>query len=185
MARILLSKEVNSLNTSIPGIGTPLHCACKKNHLQVVSLLLIFNANFKIKDSNGFYPLDLTTDVNIRRLIKKCMSCKDNKGPEKVDVMEKYPFLKNLSFLPPKPPKTRGFLFKTSRILASFNRRYVEIDPVFGSFRRFQKYENYPHNPLETIPLMDIIHCKKVLSWSNDEYCFEVYILLLKDYVQI
>ncbi len=125
-----------------------------------------------MKDSNGFYPIDLTSDVNIKRLIKKCMVC--NKGPDKVDIVEKYPFLKSLSFIPPKPPKTRGFLYKTSRILASFNKRYIEIDPVFGSFRRYLKFENYPHNPTETIPLIDIIYCKKVISWSKNAPCFEV-----------
>ena len=159
----------------IHGIGTPLHCACKKNHVQVVSLFLIYNANFKIKDSNGLYPIDLTSDVNIKKLIKKCMNChQNNKSQERTDIIEKYPFLKNLSFIPPKPPRTRGYIYKTSKIFASFNKRYIEIDPVFGSFRRYLKIENYPHNPIETIPLIDIIHCKKVSSWSNNASCFEV-----------
>ena len=118
--------------------------------------------------------------MNIKRLIKKCMACcnqNSSKGTDKIDMLDKYPFLKTLSFIPPKPAKTRGFIYKTSKIFASFNKRYIEIDPVFGSFRRYLKIENYPHNPIETIPLIDIIHCKK--QTSNNSSCFEVIIIFI------
>jgi len=62
----------------------------QKNHLQVVSLLLN-KANFKILDSLGNFPIDLTTDHNIIKLITKFEQPKikfSNKKQEKTSKMK-------------------------------------------------------------------------------------------------
>ena len=120
---------------------------------------------------NGAFPIDLTSDVNIRKLIKKCIDFQiKNPCPE-----VKYPFLKNLVYKPPKPPKTKGNIYKISRFLAKRKKRFIEVDPVMGSLRRyesFQKFQSNPLSPLETIPLKDIDYCKKIHKTTNFEVIY-------------
>jgi len=158
----------------------------KKNHLQVVFLLLINHADFRIKDSNGCMPKKLSSDRNIKKLIKKYFKCKNNS----LNDENKYPFLKLLPFIPPKPSKTRGPIQKTSRYFASFKNRFIEVDPIIGSFRRYAAIDQFPNNPLETIPLIDVIHCKKLFRGQIQAIVLKYFInigkyirLILKSYV--
>lgn len=100
-------------------------------------------------------PVTLTTDRNIKKLIskydkpKKTADKKKTKSQlEELKEMEKYSFLKKLTYRPPKPPKTVGFLEKMGTFVINFNQRYVEIDPIIGSFRRFKTIQDYPNNPM-------------------------------------
>lgn len=95
----------------------------------------------------------MTTDRNIKKLIskfdkpKKATDKKKNNTEENKEL-EKYSFLKTLSFRPPKPPKTVGYISKMGNFLINFNRRYIEVDPIIGSFRRFKTIQDYPNDPM-------------------------------------
>jgi len=80
---------------------------------------------------------------------KKPIDKKKSKSQiEESKDLEKYTFLKKISFRPPKPPKTVGFIEKMGSFVINFNHRYIEIDPIIGSFRRFKIKEDYPNNPM-------------------------------------
>jgi hypothetical protein len=56
--------------------------------------------------------------------------------------------MKNLEFMPPKPPKTLGFIQKMGKFIINFHDRFLEIDPIIGSFRRYKLQSDYPSNPV-------------------------------------
>lgn len=100
-------------------------------------------------------PFSSTTDRNIKRLISKFDKPKKNEEKrktrsqlEETKEMEEYSFLKKLSYKPPRPPKTVGYLEKMGTFVINFLHRYVEIDPIIGSFRRFKTIQDYPNNPV-------------------------------------
>ncbi len=97
----------------------------------------------------------MTTDRNIKKLIskydkpKKAIDKKKTKSQiEDSKNIEKYSFIKKLSYKPPKPPKTIGYLEKMGTFVINFHKRYIEIDPIIGSFRRFKSIEDYPNKPV-------------------------------------
>jgi hypothetical protein len=101
---------------------------------------------FSIKDSNGNFPIDLTTEKSIKKLINKIINPKKDKSS--TQSSEKgYSFLKQISFHPPKPPKCLGFVEKLGSFLFVYRSRYIEIDPLVGSFRRYKSIYDYPSNP--------------------------------------
>jgi hypothetical protein len=94
----------------------------------------------------------LTTDRNIKKLISKFDKPKkisEKKRKSMIDdSLDKFSFLKKLSYRPPKPPKTVGFIEKMGTFIINFHQRYIEIDPIIGSFRRFKTKEDYPNDPM-------------------------------------
>lgn len=130
---------------------------------------------FRIKDSNGNEPIKLTSDKNIQRLINKLTKHKKISNEELVDT-GKFTFLRNFSFIPPKPPKTLGFIEKMGKFIFNFNVRFIEVDALGGSFKRYKRYEDYPNSPLDIIPLRDINVCKRINSiyYSSSLYYFEI-----------
>lgn len=97
----------------------------------------------------------MTTDKNIRKLINKFdkhqrkSERKDKSvGNLVVKDIDKYSFLRMLDYTPPRPPKTFGMMEKMGKLVFNFHERYIEVDPVVGSFRRFKTKEDYPRNPL-------------------------------------
>ena len=62
--------------------------------------------------------------------------------------IDKFSFLKLLDYTPPRPPKAFGNLEKMGSLIVNFHSRYIEVDPVIGSFRRFASRDDYPTNPL-------------------------------------
>ena len=81
--------------------------------------------------------------------------------------------IRNLKFIPPNVPKTIGFADKRGLFLFNYNHRYLEIDTSTGSFRRYASKSNYPDNPIEIIPLIDIVACNS-LKPANDWYFMEL-----------
>jgi hypothetical protein len=65
---------------------------------------------------------------------------------EELKESDKYSFLKVLDYTPPKPPKVFGYLEKMGKLVINFNKRYVEVDPIVGSMRRFKSHIDYPMN---------------------------------------
>lgn len=82
IVRILLFLKEIDVNILQEKDGTPLHIACKKNDMQIVSILVSFKANLNLKNSDNKLPIDLTTDDNIKKIIKKAMiySSKDEEN---------------------------------------------------------------------------------------------------------
>ena len=212
IVRLLISNNNTNVDLQLPKIGTALHIACKKNLLHIVSLLS-HKANLRIKDEDGYEPIELATDKNVKNLLTKLLNPTARKNAKrrptvkivnkehnvvpinKDDVFElnknsnakeqfmstgsnsaKFDFIKSLPFIPPKPPKTIGYADKMGKLFFNYKRRFIEVDPFVGSFRRFASHEQYPENPIETIPLIDITNCKKSLSWFKTEtyYYFEI-----------
>ena len=77
---LLFLKEIN-VNLNHKKDGTPLHIACKRNDMQIVSILVSFKASLYVKNSKDQLPIELTTDENIKKILKKAMiySIKEDK----------------------------------------------------------------------------------------------------------
>ncbi len=92
----------------------------------------------------------MTTDRNIRKLINKFDKPKIKLKREKTKDFEldKYSFLANFEFMPPRPPKTLGFVQKMGKFVINFHDRFIEVDPVIGAFRRYKLKSDYPSNPV-------------------------------------
>ncbi len=98
-------------------------------------------------DSNGNPAISLTTDRNIRKLINKLDKPKKLKRLKTNEFdAQKYTFLKTLEFTPPKPPKVLGRVEKMGKFVFNFHDRFIEVDPVIGSFRRYKLKSDYPTN---------------------------------------
>ena len=107
-------------------------------------------------DSNGNLPVHLTTDKNITKLIgkydkpRKSEDKLKKKSPQlKPDdiLFQKFGLSKKIPYRPPKPPKAIGYLEKMGTFIFNYNRRFLEVDPIVGSFRRFKNLEDYPNIP--------------------------------------
>lgn len=62
--------EPNSLFTLVLSVyRTPLHWACKRGHLDIVSLLLTNNADKSVVAEKGETPLSLATRPEVRQLL--------------------------------------------------------------------------------------------------------------------
>lgn len=90
----------------------------------------------------------LTNDKNIKKLINKLDKPKTKKRSKTLEFLEKYNFVKQLEFLPPKPPKAVGYVEKMGKFVFNFHTRYIEIEPTIGCFRRYKQQSEYPSNPL-------------------------------------
>ena len=187
IVRLLLSNNNTNVDLLLPKIGTAMHIACKKNNLHIVSLLS-HKANLRIKDDDGCEPIDLATDKNVRNLLDKLLNPKKRRDSKRkatvkqannISVVnnDKFDFIKSLPFIPPKPPKTIGYTDKMGKLFFNYKNRFIEVDPFIGCFRRFVNKDEYNNkNPIETIPLIDITSCKKVVSWFGTDtyYYFEI-----------
>lgn len=62
------------------------------------------------------------------------------------------------------------------KFIFNFNVRFIEVDALGGSFKRYKRYEDYPNSPLDIIPLRDINVCKRINSiyYSSTFYYFEI-----------
>lgn len=58
-----------------------------------------------------------------------------------------YEFIAALDFKPPKPPKAIGFVQKEGKRLPVFRYRYIEVDPLSGTLKRFKTIKDYPNKP--------------------------------------
>merc|ERR1712150_60299 len=68
-ALFLLQQGCN-VNVTNQNGDTPIHLACRMRRKDFVSLLLGFNADVGIKNSNGKRPTNLTKDTAIKNLLK-------------------------------------------------------------------------------------------------------------------
>jgi ankyrin repeat protein len=163
----------------------------KKNNRKIVSLLL-FKADFTIKDKNNKIAIEYTHDKNIIKLISKIVTKKIDKLDANSDSYQKlnnfineykhllitknipkdgknkkYSFLNTLNNIPVKPPILFGAIKKLEGLFKSRKKIYIEIDPIKGLLRTFKTFEDYPNNPLEIIHLTDVVQCIKADDLIN------------------
>ena len=160
--------------------------ACRKNNFEIVSILLNYKADYSIRDNNGMLPINITSDSLIKKRIIKTAKSIENINENQIILkgnIDQFSFIDLLGFVPPRPLKAVGRIQKMGKLILNYHDRYLEIDPVFGSLRRFEKKSLHPNYPLyivtyfrETIPLSDIKLCKKIEAWytSTKYYYFEV-----------
>ena len=96
-------------------------------------------------------PISLTTDKNIKKIINKydkpAPSKKRDKSQKTLDL-SKYSILRSIEYTPPKPPKAQGYIEKMGKFIINFHLRFIEVDPIVGSFRRYKTKADYPSNPV-------------------------------------
>ena len=193
IVNLLLKFKKTNFDLVLPKIGTALHCACKNNNFKTVALLL-YKCNPNIKNENGLLPIDLTIDINIKKLISKNLNIfsdfeenindisinrkiKSEKGIgerlTKAQLIE-FKFLRNLSFIPPNPPRFIGYIYKKGKILSHYNLRYIEINAVKNIFIRFLSKDDYPVKPKEVLSLKNIISCKKKKTSEEGKFYIEI-----------
>ena len=96
---ILIKMKKVKLNLSLPNIGTPLHCACKQNNIEVVSLLLS-RCNPELKSDEGLFATEIAKDKNVIKLINKYIKGQNYEKNENKNEIDKKDLLilKNLVF---------------------------------------------------------------------------------------
>ena len=179
IVRILLSVEGIDINIREKKIGSAIHIACKKNNIKIVSMLLASKADLFEKSEDGFLPIDMTNDNNIKKLLKKVMD-KKNKYNNNINnnIFNSNEFSNNSTineknFIPPKQDKILGIVEKIGEYLPIYRYRFLELDPILGYLKRFKSVQDFPTNPKITIPLIDIQSCKREFeSNSNQDYYY-------------
>ena len=177
----------------LPKIGTPLHCACKRNNFKVVALLL-HKCNPNIRNDKELFPIDVTTDINVKKLINKTLNIyydfEDNINDLSISrkiksdegegehitkaQLAKFKFLKSLSFIPPHPDRFSGYVYKKGKIFSHYNLRYIEINAIKNFLMRFLSKDDYPAKPKEVISLRDIVKCRKKKKSDEGKYYIEI-----------
>ena len=80
-------------------------------------------------------------------------------------------------FIPPKPAKVKGYLYRTGGIIFTKNWRFFVLNPVEGHFTRYLKRQHYPHKHRGILSLKKISNCKRINpSWHMNKsfFYFEV-----------
>lgn len=100
-------------------------------------------------------PGELTTDVNIKKLlnkiIKKLASGDNNDFYHSTRTtvrLNEFDFISTLQFVPPLPPKAFGCVEKSKRFLPIFRLRYIEVDASSGTIKRFKSIDDFPEKPM-------------------------------------
>lgn len=173
MVKLLLNTNGINVNCFHNQFGTPLHLACKKRHFKIASLLVASKADLKIKDKNGKVPIEVCHDSTIKKLLSKLLinssklSSTSSSQTNSSTFGKDFPFLKNIEFMPPKPPKAIGYVEKIGNLLPIYRMRYLEVDPFVGTIKRYKSVRDYPRNPNEIIPLIGVTSCIK--EYSDNE----------------
>lgn len=173
MVKLLLNTNGINVNCFHNQFGTPLHLACKKRHFKIVSLLVASKADLKIKDKNGKVPIEVCHDSTIKKLLSKLLinssklSSTSSSQTNSSTFGKDFPFLKNIEFMPPKPPKAIGYVEKIGNLLPIYRMRYLEVEPFVGTIKRYKSVRDYPRNPNEIIPLIGVTSCIK--EYSDNE----------------
>ena len=197
---ILIKIKKTKFNLILPQLGTPLHCSCKQNNLETVALLL-YKSDPDIKNEEGVFPIELTSNKYIKKLITnikthqnenlnldKCIENKikiidENEEKNKNNELEKYKFLKEIKNIPPCPSRYKGFCYKRSKRIYIYNLRYIEINSTKNLFLRYKSKEEYPFKPKEVIFLTKIKKCQIQKFSDKDDYFYIE--LIIDDSIQL
>ena len=175
IVRILLFLKDIDVNIINKKDGTALHIACKKNDMQIVSILVSFKADLNIKDCKDKLPIDLTTDENIKKILKKAMiySSKEEVNIPITGQTELSIYVDNF-FTPPKPPITIGHIEKRGQILPKYSHIFIEVNPILNYIKKYKNSSEYPKNHYGLIDLNLVNSCKREFANSKDMYYFSV-----------
>ena len=175
IVRILLFLKEIDVNINHEKEGTPLHIACKKNNMQIVSILVSFKADLNIKNKQNKLPIDLTTDENIKKILKKAMiySLKDEESTFINGETELSIYVDNF-FTPPKPPITIGPIEKRGHFFPIYNNIFIEVNPILGCVKKYKNASDYPKNHYELIDLKLVNSCKREFPNAKDMFYFSI-----------
>jgi serine/threonine protein kinase/ankyrin repeat protein len=175
IVRILLFLKEIDVNIVNKKDGTALHIACKKNNMQIVSILVSFKADLNIKDSKNRLPIDLTTDENIKKILKKAMiyTSKEDESNLITGETELSMYVDNF-FTPPKPPITIGHIEKRGNILPTYSHIFIEVNPTLNCIKKYKNSSEYPKNHYGIIDLNLVNSCKREFAKAKDMFYFSV-----------
>ena len=175
IVRILLFLKEIDVNIFHEKDGTPLHIACKKNNMQIVSILVSFKADLYIKNAQNKLPIDLTTDENIKKILKKAMiySSKDEDSTIINGETELSIYVDNF-FTPPKPPITIGSLEKRGFFFPIYSNIFIEVNPILGCVKKYKSASDYPKNHYEITDLNLVNFCKREFPNATDMFYFSI-----------
>ena len=175
IVRILLFLKEIDVNIVNKKDGTALHIACKKNNMQIVSILVSFKADLNIKDSKNKLPIDLTTDENIKKILKKAMiySSKADESNLITGETELSMYVDNF-FTPPKPPITIGHIEKRGNILPKYTHIFIEVNPTLNCIKKYKNSSEYPKKHYGIIDLNLVNSCKREFANAKDMFYFSV-----------
>ena len=175
IVRILLFLKEIDVNIIQEKDGTPLHIACKKNDMQIVSILVSFKADLYIKNSKDKLPIDLTTDENIKKILKKAMIYfpKDDENNIITGETELSLYVDNF-FTPPKPPITIGYVEKRGHFLPTYDNIFIEVNPILRCIKKYKNSSDYPKNHYAIIDLNQINSCRREFPNSKDMFYFSI-----------
>ena len=175
IVRILLFLKEIDVNIVNKKDGTALHIACKKNNMQIVSILVSFKADLNIKDSKNKLPIDLTTDENIKKILKKAMiyTSKEDESNLITGETELSMYVDNF-FTPPKPPITIGHIEKRGNILPTYSHIFIEVNPTLNCIKKYKNSSEYPKKHYGIIDLNLVNSCKREFPKAKDMFYFSV-----------
>ena len=175
IVRILLFLKEIDVNIVNKNDGTALHIACKKNNMQIVSILVSFKANLNIKDSKNKLPIDLATDENIKKILKKAMiyTSKEDESNLITGETELSMYVDNF-FTPPKPPITIGHIEKRGNILPKYTHIFIEVNPTLNCIKKYKNSSEYPKKHYGIIDLNLVNSCKREFPKAKDMFYFSV-----------
>ena len=130
--------------------------------MQIVSILVSFKADLYIKNSKNKLPIELTTDENIKKILKKAMiySLKEDESSSITSDTEISIYVDNF-FTPPRPPVTIGPIEKRGLILPMYDSLFFEVNPVLGCIKKYKNSKEYPNNHYGIIDLNLVNSCRR------------------------
>ena len=172
--KILLFLKDIDVNINSEKEGTPLHIACEKNNMQIVSILVSYKANLKIRNSKNKLPIELTTDENIIKILKRAMlySRDDDRNMFSKDA-ELNQLVGNF-YIPPKPPISIGPVEKRGHFLPIYESVFLEVNPSLGCIKKYKVSKDYPDKYYEKIDLNLISLCTREFPKVKDIFYFSI-----------
>ena len=142
--------------------------------MQIVSILVSYKADLKIKNSKNKLPIELTTDENIKKILKKAMLYNKDDDKNIINKNKEISLYVDNFFTPPKPPISIGPIEKRGHFLPIYENIFIEVNPVLGCIKKYKLSKDYPNNYYEKIDLNLINSCIREFPKIKDTYYFSI-----------
>jgi tRNA A-37 threonylcarbamoyl transferase component Bud32 len=174
----MLIKEFNvDVNVSHDKWGTPLHCAVRDGRRKIVALLIIAKAKIEILNNSKGNPLEISNDERITNMLKKyeahLITKEEKKLRHEIEELEGLKLrhtIMNRLFIPPRPPKIRGYIYKVGLVFGSRKACYFVLDPFNATFTKYETKDDYPHKPKKEYLLKSMTALKMTHSVQDYHY---------------